>query len=78
MDVEDSGEDDAAILTHHARHGEVGEAEHKTGSSPASGGCGWVPQYEDGAIHDHSMGGARRGTVTHPKPLNPEPYTPKP
>ena len=46
----------------------VGEAEHKTRSSPASGGCGWVPRYEDGATHDHSMGGARRGTVTHPKP----------
>ena len=45
------------FVTHHARHGEVGEAEHKTRSSPASGGCGWVPRYEDGAIHDHSMGG---------------------
>ena len=56
------------LVGKHITHGEVGEVEHKTRSSPASGGCGWVPRYEDGAIHDHSMGGARRGTVTNPKP----------
>ena len=69
MDAVDSGEDVAAIVTHHAdvtsafpniatsvrlvQHGEGEEAEHKTHSSPASGGCGWVPRYEDGATHDH-------------------------
>ena len=79
-----TGEDVAATATHHSdvpvtlpniatsvrlvQHGEGEEAEHKTRSSPASGGCGWVPRYEDGATHDHVMGGARRGTVTHPKP----------
>ena len=79
-----TGEDVAATVTHHSdvpvtlpniatsvrlvQHGEGEEAEHKTRSSPASGGCGWVPRYEDGATHDHFMGGARRGTVTHPKP----------
>ena len=74
-----AGEDVAATVTHHsdvpvttsvrlAQHGEGEETEHKTRSSPASGGCGWVPRYEDGATHDHFMGGARRGTVTHPKP----------
>ena len=52
----------------------VGEAERKTPSSPASGGCGWVSRYEDGATHDHSMGGARRGTVLNPKPLKPKPF----
>ena len=79
-----AGEDVAATVTHHSdvpvtlpniatsvrlvQHGEGEEAEHKIRSSPASGGCGWVPRYEDGATHDHFMGGARRGTVTHPKP----------
>ena len=72
-----TGEDVAATVTHHSdvpvttsvrlvQHGEGEETEHKTRSSPASGGCGWVPRYEDGATHDHFMGGARRGTVTHP------------
>ena len=76
-----TGEDVVATVTHHSdvpvtlpniatsvrlvQHGEGEEAEHKIRSS---GGCGWVPRYEDGATHDHFMGGARRGTVTHPKP----------
>ena len=94
------GEDVTAIVTHHSdvplafpniatsvrlvQHGEGEEAEHKTRSSPASGGCGWVPRYEDGATHDHSLGGARRGTVTHPtlkRPRSlevPRPRGPKP
>ena len=74
-----TGEDVAATVTHHSdvpvttsvrlvQHGEGEETEYKTRSSPASGGCGWVPRYEDGATHDHFMGGARRGTVTHPRP----------
>ena len=79
-----TGEDVAATVTHHSdvpvttsvrlvQHGEGEETEHKTRSSPASGGCGWVPRYEDGATHDHFMGGARRGTVTHTETLNPKP-----
>ena len=94
------GEDIAATVTHHSdvpvtlpniatsvrlvQHGEGEEAEHKTRSSPASGGCGWVPRYEDGATHDHSLGGACRGTVTHPtlkRPRSlevPRPRGPKP
>ena len=67
MAGEDSGEDVAAIVTHHPdvpvtflniatsvrlmQHSEGEEAEHKTRSSPASCGCGWVPRYEDGATH---------------------------
>ena len=74
VDSEDSGEDDAGTVTHHARRSGRSRTQNPF-HSPASGGCGWVPRYEDGAIHDHSMGGARRSTVTHPKPqtLIPEP-----
>ena len=85
-----TGEDVAATATHHSdvpvtlpniatsvrlvQHGEGEEAEHKTRSSPASGGCGWVPRYEDGATHDHLIHGW--GAPWHcdtPKTPNPKP-----
>ena len=74
-----SGEDDAAIVTHHSdvsvglpgptlqrlfvlasrRRGRRSRA-HKTCSSPASGGCGWVPRYD--VQRQHTLGFARVGS----------------
>ena len=83
-DDEDSGEDVAAIVTHRSdillasanivtfvsNRAAKWKKQNTTRSSPASGSCEWVPRYEVGAIHDHSMGGAPRGTVTHPEPIS--------